>query len=50
MRYKRHVTPWLDLLMVSKAELRQIADGAGWAVAETIDEERGLYVAIMEKN
>lgn len=49
VRYKRYVTPWIDLLMVNKGELRQIVDGTGWALKETIDDERGLYVAILER-
>ena len=49
VRYKRYVTPWIDLLMVTKEELRQLLDGTGWALRETIEGEGGLYVAIIEK-
>jgi hypothetical protein len=49
VRYKRYVTPWFDLLMVSKDELLQITNGTGWELRETIDDERGLYVAVLEK-
>jgi 2-polyprenyl-3-methyl-5-hydroxy-6-metoxy-1,4-benzoquinol methylase len=49
VRYKRYVTPWIDLLMVSTDELRQIVDGTGWQLKETVDDERGLYVAILLK-
>jgi len=49
VRYKRYVTPWINLLMVSMDELRQIVDGTGWQLGETIDDERGLYVAILQK-
>jgi 2-polyprenyl-3-methyl-5-hydroxy-6-metoxy-1,4-benzoquinol methylase len=49
VRYKRYVTPWFDLLMVTKDELRQLLDGTGWELQETIEGERGLYVAITEK-
>jgi SAM-dependent methyltransferase len=49
VRYKRYVTPWIDLLMVSKDELRQMVDGTGWELDETINDERGLYVAVLEK-
>jgi 2-polyprenyl-3-methyl-5-hydroxy-6-metoxy-1,4-benzoquinol methylase len=49
VRYKRYATPWIDLLMVSKDELQQIVDGTGWQLEQTIDDERGLYVAILEK-
>ena len=50
VRYKRYVTPWIELLMVSKGELRWIVDGTGWGVSETIDGELGLYVAILERS
>jgi 2-polyprenyl-3-methyl-5-hydroxy-6-metoxy-1,4-benzoquinol methylase len=49
VRYKRYVTRWLDLLMVSKDELREIIDGTGWALAETMDGEGGQYVAVLER-
>ena len=49
VRYKRYVTPWIDLLMVSTDELRQIVDGTGWQLKETVDDEQGLYVAILMK-
>ncbi|UCG24090.1 MAG: class I SAM-dependent methyltransferase [Chloroflexota bacterium] len=49
VRYKRYVTPWIDLLMVAKDELRQLLDGTGWELRETIEGEGGLYVAIIEK-
>lgn len=49
VRYKRYVTPWIDLLMVSKEELQEIVNGTGWTSSDTIDDERGLYVAVLEK-
>jgi hypothetical protein len=49
VRYKRYVTPWLDLLMVNKGEMRQIVDGTGWELSETIDGQGGLYVAVLER-
>jgi len=49
VRYRRYVTPWIDLLMVSKDELGQIAAGTGWEMGETIDDERGLYAAVLER-
>ena len=49
VRYKRYVTPWIDLLMVTKEELRQLLNGTGWVLRETIEGEQGLYVAIVEK-
>jgi hypothetical protein len=49
MRFKRYVTPWLDLLMVSEDEMRRIVDGTGWRLSETIDAEHGQYFAILER-
>lgn len=49
VRYKRYVRPWIDLLMVTKDELRQLLDGTGWELRKTIEGELGLYVAIIDK-
>ena len=49
VRYKKYVTPWIDFLMVSQAELESILTGTGWAVARFIDGEQGTYIAVIEK-
>jgi SAM-dependent methyltransferase len=50
VRYHEHATPWFDYLMVSRDEMDELAAGTGWAVARTVDEEDGLYVAVIEKS
>lgn len=49
IRYKKYITPWIDYLMVSKKELKQILDGTGWKLSRTIDSEGSQYIAILEK-
>ena len=49
VRYKRHVTPWFDYLLVSKDEMHRILKGTGWRVSRFIDSRDSAYVAIMEK-
>jgi len=49
VRYKKYVTPWIDFLMLSRPELDDLLVASNWLVAETIDQGRGTYVAILEK-
>lgn len=49
VRYKKYITPWIDYLMVSKKELKQILDGTGWKLSRTIDSEGSQYITIIEK-
>jgi len=49
VRYKRHVTPWFDYLLVSKEEMRHILKGTGWRVSRFIDSSDAAYIAIIEK-
>jgi len=49
VRYRKYATPWFDYLMVSKVEMEDILEGAGWKVARYIDSEGSHYVAIIEK-
>jgi SAM-dependent methyltransferase len=48
VRYRDLATPWFDYLMVSRDELRALAEPAGWTVARTIDSD-DTYVAVLEK-
>jgi SAM-dependent methyltransferase len=50
IRYKRHVTPWFDYLLVSKDEMKEIMKGTGWRVERFIDAEGPVYTAIIEKD
>jgi SAM-dependent methyltransferase len=49
VRYKKYVTPWIDFLIVSQAELQDLLEGSGWHLSHTLGSERGPYIAVMEK-
>ena len=48
IRFPDLVGPWMDYPMVSPDQLREIVDGTGWYVAETIDSD-DTYIAVIEK-
>lgn len=50
LRFAHYVTPWFDWLFVSKRELEQVIAGTGWHVARFVEDARGPYVAILEKD
>ena len=43
-------TPWFDYLFVSREELVKITDGTGWHLAQTIDTDAAIYIAVLEKD
>jgi hypothetical protein len=48
--YKRFVTPWVDYLMVSPAEMAELIDGTGWRVAaEYRNAGARFYTAVIER-
>jgi SAM-dependent methyltransferase len=49
IRFEKYVGRWLDFLMVSKKEIKEILNGTGWKVKDFIDSEDSRYVAIIEK-
>ncbi|MFQ5871357.1 MAG: methyltransferase type 11, partial [Candidatus Geothermarchaeales archaeon] len=49
VRYRKHVTPWFDYLLVSKGEMEEILGGTGWGVRRYLDSEGSVYIAIIEK-
>lgn len=49
VRSRRLRTPWFDYLFVSRKEMREIVEGAGWRVARTIPPRGPQYVAVIEK-
>ena len=49
MRYKRYVTPWIDILMLSPDELQTILEGTHWEAREFFDKGDGVYISILEK-
>ena len=48
VRHRDLATPWFDYLMVSREELRELVEPAGWTVARTLDSP-DTYVAVLEK-
>jgi SAM-dependent methyltransferase len=50
VRYRKAATPWIDYLMVSKREMREIVDGTGWRIRRYIDSKGPNYIAIIEKS
>jgi hypothetical protein len=48
-RYKKYVTPWIDFLMVSPAEMETLLSGTGWHIQKTIAGQQGVYTAIIKK-
>ena len=53
IRYRDVATQWFDYLFLSRKELRELAEGTGWRLARTYEDDdearAGLYVAVMEK-
>jgi SAM-dependent methyltransferase len=50
VRYKQLASPWFDLLLVSRAEMKAILKGTGWHVARFVESSDANYVAIIEKD
>jgi hypothetical protein len=50
VRYKKYVTAWFNLLMVSVAELRRLLRATGWQLASTLPGDGGRYIAILQKS
>jgi SAM-dependent methyltransferase len=50
VRHRQYCSPWFDYLIVSRDEMREIAESGGWRLARTLDaDEGGLYVGVLEK-
>jgi SAM-dependent methyltransferase len=49
-RYKRLVTPWIDFLMLSPQETKEIIQGTGWQVRCFLDEDQANYIVVLEKS
>lgn len=49
VRYKKYVTPWIEFLMLSQAELETLLRDEPWRLSEFIPGQGGNYVAILEK-
>ena len=46
-RYAGCTTPWFDYLLASREEMMSLLDGTGWHVAEFIDSDASLYLAVI---
>jgi SAM-dependent methyltransferase len=49
VRYMNYADDWFDYLFVSPDEMREIVEGTGWQISQTIGDVNGIYVAILEK-
>jgi SAM-dependent methyltransferase len=49
VRFEKTVTKWIEFLIVSKEEMRQLINGTGWRINRYIDSGNSGHVAIMEK-
>jgi SAM-dependent methyltransferase len=49
VRYRDLATPWFDYLFLSRPELEELVDGTGWRLADTVQDDSPLYVAVLEK-
>jgi SAM-dependent methyltransferase len=49
VRHRTWVTPWFDYLMVSAAEMEELAAEGGWQLTRTIGDGQHYYVGLLEK-
>jgi SAM-dependent methyltransferase len=49
IRYRHLHTPYLDYLMVSQDEMKQIVAGTGWQIRQVFSSEHTNYIAVLEK-
>lgn len=49
VRYLNFVGAWFDYLMVSRSEMKKIAEGTGWRVERFSPEEGALYIGVLKK-
>jgi len=50
IRHRKFKTPWMDYLMVSKEEMKEIVNDTGWQINRFIDSDNSMYIAILEKD
>jgi SAM-dependent methyltransferase len=50
VRFEKTITKWIEWLIVSKEEMKQLISGTGWKISQFIDSEDPGYVAIIEKD
>jgi SAM-dependent methyltransferase len=49
VRYHQYTTPWLEYLMVSQDEMKDILDGTGWQVNRLFSSSASFYAAVIDK-
>jgi hypothetical protein len=49
IRFRRHVGPWFDYLLVSKEELHTLIRDTGWHVGRFFDGKSGSYAVLLSK-
>jgi len=50
VRHRKYKGPWMDYLMVSKNEMKEIVADTGWYIDRFIDSESSIYIVILEKD
>lgn len=50
VRFRLYRGGWMDYLMVSPDEMRQIVAGTGWHTGAILGDKDGRYTAILEKS
>ncbi len=50
VRYRKFKTPWMDYLMVSKDEMKEIVADTGWHIDRFIDSDSSIYIVLLEKD
>lgn len=50
LHYEGYKTSWFDYLFLSPTELKKIVVDTGWRIADLIESDGAIYVAILEKN
>jgi SAM-dependent methyltransferase len=50
IRFREIASPWFDYLFLSRRELEEILEGTGWRLIRMIEDDKGPYVAVIEKS
>jgi hypothetical protein len=50
VRFEKAVTRWIEWLIVSREEMKQLINRTGWKISRFTDSEDAGYIAIIEKS
>jgi len=50
VRHRKYKSPWIDYLLVSKEEMKDIVSNTGWQIDRFIDSDTSMYIAILGKD